>query len=94
MRLIPPRPAFPKDMTAIESAVMQQHFAYWSRLADQGTAVVYGPVDDPKGAWGLAVVRVADEDESRTLQANDPAIQSGLGFRYDVSPMTHALSGK
>lgn len=90
-RLNPPRPTFPKDMTAQEGAVMQEHFAYWAKLSGEGTAVVYGPVDDPKGTWGVAVVRVADDAAGWALAAGDPAIRSGLGFRYDVSPMPQAL---
>jgi uncharacterized protein YndB with AHSA1/START domain/uncharacterized protein YciI len=90
-RLNPPRVTFPNDMTAAEGAVMQEHFAYWARLSQEGTAVVYGPVSDPKGTWGVAVVRVADEEARRALEAGDPAIRSGLGFHYDVSPMPQAL---
>lgn len=89
--LQPPRPTFSKDMTAEEGAVMQEHFAYWAKLSQEGTAVVYGPVDDPKGAWGLAVVRVTDEAAVHALQASDPAIKSHKGFHYDVSPMAQAL---
>lgn len=29
-KLLPPRPAFPMDMTDAEGAIMQEHFAYWS----------------------------------------------------------------
>ncbi|SDN77391.1 SRPBCC domain-containing protein [Afipia sp. GAS231] len=92
-RLNPPRPAFPKDATAQELAVMQEHFAHWTKLSQAGTAIVYGPVDDPKGTWGVAIVRVADEGAARALAAGDPAIRSGLGFRYDVSAMPQALLG-
>ncbi len=90
-RLNPPRTTFPKDMTAQERDAMQAHFAYWGKLSGAGTAVVYGPVDDPAGTWGLAVVRVADEAAAKTLVENDPIIQAGLGFHYDVAPLVQAL---
>ncbi len=90
-RLNPPRPTFPMHMTAQEIAVMQEHFAYWAQLSDRGTAVAYGPVNDPKGTWGVAIVRVADEAEARSLQADDPAIRADIGFAYDVFPMPQVL---
>jgi uncharacterized protein YciI len=43
-------------MSEEEQAVMGHHIAYWQQLAERGTALVLGPVSDPAGAWGLAVV--------------------------------------
>ena len=93
LRLNPPRPTFPENMNAMERAVMQEHSAYWAEFLKQGTAVVYGPVEDSKGTWGVAIVRVLDEQASLALAADDPAIRSGLGFRYDISPMPRAFVG-
>ncbi|MGH9482075.1 MAG: YciI family protein, partial [Terriglobales bacterium] len=76
-RLLSPRPTFPADMTAEEGAAMQRHGAFWARLTRDGKVVVVGPVLDPAGPWGLAVVRVADESAARELEAADPIIQSG-----------------
>lgn len=90
-RLLAPRPTFPKDMTTEEAAVMQEHFQYWTTHSQSGTAIVYGPGDDPKGVWGLAVVRVADEDAVRALEAGDPAIRARRGFHYEIFPMLGAL---
>ena len=52
---------------------------------------LFGPVADPAGPWGLGVVRVAGESEMRELEANDPVILSGRGFRYEVLPMLRAI---
>lgn len=92
LRLIPPRPTFPVDMSAAEAATMQQHFAYWSGLLARGNVLVFGPVADPKGAWGVGVVRVEGEPQLAELCDNDPAIRSGVGFRYEALPMPRALS--
>ncbi|MDQ6702087.1 MAG: SRPBCC domain-containing protein [Pseudomonadota bacterium] len=51
-RLLPPRPTFAQDMTAEEAAVMREHAAYWGKHLHKGTAIVFGQVADPKGAWG------------------------------------------
>jgi uncharacterized protein YndB with AHSA1/START domain/uncharacterized protein YciI len=90
-RLLAPRPTFAFDMTADERQVMQQHALYWRALLAQGTAIVFGPVADPKGGWGLGVVRAADEAAVRVLESNDPAIKSGRGFSYEVLPMLSAV---
>jgi uncharacterized protein YndB with AHSA1/START domain len=91
-RLISPRPTFPADMTAAERAIMQQHVAYWTNHLNAGSAVVFGPVLDPKGAWGLGVVRVPDEAALRKLQADDPAVQGIPGFRYEDVPMARVIA--
>lgn len=90
-RLLPPRPSFPFDMSEEEGAIMGEHVAYWSGHIRAGRAIVFGPVADPNGAWGLGVLRVADEAAVRTVEAEDPAIRSGKGFRYEILPMLDAV---
>jgi uncharacterized protein len=91
-QLIPPRPMFAQDMTETERKVMQEHALYWKDLTDKRIAVVFGPVLDPKGVWGLAIVEAASEQEVRTLGANDPALKAGLTF--EVYPMPGAIVRK
>lgn len=86
-RLLPPRPSFPADMSEAEARTMQEHVAYWTRLADQGVALAFGPVLDPKGAWGVGLLAVDDEAQLEALRDGDPAIRAGLGFRYEILPM-------
>lgn len=93
-KLTPPRPTFPQDMTPAEREVMQAHSVYWSALANKGVAIVVGPVADPAGAWGVAVVEVADEAAARALADSDPVTTSGLAFQYDILPMLQALLRK
>jgi uncharacterized protein len=89
-KLIPPRPTFLTDMTAAEAAVMAEHAAYWTALRDQGTAVAFGPVADPAGAWGLAVVEAADEDEVERIRRADPAVRTGTAT-VEIHPMPGAV---
>ncbi len=42
---------------------------------------------DPKGSFGLGIVEVDDEAAARELMHRDPTMKSGLGFRFDISPM-------
>ena len=79
-KLVPPRPTFPADMTEAEGAIMQEHFAYWSGLIAERKAVVYGPVMDPQGGYGIAVVEVASEASAQQIAVADPAVKAGAGF--------------
>ena len=90
-KLIPPRPTFAVDMTSAERAIMREHGAYWADLARKGTAVIFGPVADPKGGWGLAVVEAESDAEVQALGANDPALKAAAGFRLETYPMLQAV---
>ena len=56
---------------------MSRHAAYWQPLIDSGQMVVFGPVLDDTGSWGLGVVEAEDEDELRTYAAGDPVVTTG-----------------
>jgi len=86
-KLIPPRPTFAEDMTEQERKVMQEHVARWKDLSDRGIAIVFGPVLDPKGVWGVAIVEVADEADARALASNDPTVKGGVGT-IEIYPMS------
>jgi uncharacterized protein YndB with AHSA1/START domain len=90
-RLLPPRPTFASDMTPDERKVMLAHGAYWREHLAKGTTIVFGPVADPKGGWGLGVVRAASEAEVRAFERQDPVILANLGFSYEVMPMLTAV---
>jgi uncharacterized protein YciI len=82
----PPRPTFATDMTAAEATVMKAHVAYWQAHLDAGRVVVFGPVADPSGTWGLAVLEVDTEDDAVALADADPTIREGV-CTYEVFPM-------
>ena len=91
VKLVSPRPTFPADMTADERTAMQAHVAYCrSKLAD-GTAIAFGPVADPAGAWGLGILAVTDEAAVRQFVDNDPVIKANLGLRYETMPMLNLM---
>jgi uncharacterized protein len=85
-RLIPPRPTFHEDMTDAEREIMGRHAEYLAELAQTGKIVVYGPVVDGTGAWGLSVFEAGSEDEVRRIVADDPAVASGMST-YEVGAM-------
>jgi uncharacterized protein YciI len=76
-RLKAPRPNFALDMTDDEREIMGRHAAHWQSYIDAGQMVVFGPVLDDTGSWGLGVVEADDEDEVRAFAARDPVVTSG-----------------
>ncbi len=86
-KLIPPRPTFPADMTEAEAKLMQEHSAYWRDLMNKGLVVIFGPVSDPKGTYGIAVVKVEDDADAHLLAMNDPTIKANIGFRFELYSM-------
>jgi uncharacterized protein YciI len=76
-RLKAPRPTFALDMTDEEREIMGRHAAYWQPLIEAGRMVVFGPVLDGTGSWGLGVVEADDEDELRQFAARDPVVTTG-----------------
>ncbi|UVF20016.1 YciI family protein [Microvirga terrae] len=90
-KLLPPRPTFPGDMTPSEAELMQKHTAYWQDLADRGIALVVGPVLDPAGIWGIAIIDAKDADAAAALTSDDPVIAGGGGFRYDIHLVPQAI---
>ena len=93
IRLIPPRPTFDKDATPDEMALMAQHFAYWKDLNDKNVCIFGGPVFDPKGVYGIIVVRAASEDEARALGNADPSVKAGVN-KIDVAEFSVAFLPK
>jgi uncharacterized protein len=76
-RLKAPRPTFALDMTEEEREIMGRHAAYWQPFIDSGQMVVFGPVLDGTGSWGLGVLEAEDEEELRAFAAGDPVVVSG-----------------
>jgi len=92
-KLIPPRPTFAQDMTDAEAKLMQEHVAYWKGLMDRGLVIVFGPVADPRGTYGVAILELEEED-AKALGMNDPTIKANAGFHYEVYPMDRAVLRK
>ena len=91
LKLNPPRATFGVDMSDKERSIMQQHVAYWATFVNNGTAIVLGPVLDPKGVFGIAVAEVESEEQLNEIIAGDPA--NGLN-KYEIYPMAGAVYKK
>ncbi len=89
-RLIPPRPTFAQDMDDHERSIMGRHVEYWQKLLSEGRVLLFGPVLDRTGSWGLGVFEAQSEDEARAIVDSDPAIKSGMA-RAELGPMVQAV---
>lgn len=85
-KLIAPRPTFAMDMNEEEKKLMQQHAIFWNDLLAKGTALIYGPVLDPRGAFGLAIIEANSKGDAQAICENDPTIKAELNT-YELYPM-------
>jgi uncharacterized protein len=83
-KLLPPRPNFAFDMSDEERSIMQRHIDYWKPYLQQDKMLIYGPVLDPSGPYGLGIIAVDTEDEMKELTANDPGAQI---CKYEIHQM-------
>ena len=92
-KLVPPRATFAQDMSAEEAAMMAQHAMYWKGRIDAGVKIfALGPVADPAGVFGMAVMETESEAAAHELARNDPAIaQVQFGFRYEMHLMPRGV---
>jgi uncharacterized protein YciI len=82
-----PGPGWEAGTDFREQPGIEDHFAFMSLLNARGVLVVGGPFMDgaPDRPVGMAVVRVASEDEADALAGQDQAVVKGL-LTYRVRP--------
>jgi uncharacterized protein YciI len=90
VKLTPHRATFAQDMTADERAVMQEHVAHWTGQMHKGNVIVFGPVLNPAGSYGVGVVAVDEEQQVRSLVDSDPAKRF---MQIDYWPMRAVYPG-
>jgi uncharacterized protein len=86
LRLIPPRPDFAMTMSDDERDLMGRHADHWASRIETGQVVVFGPVADETGSWGLCVADVDDEAGLRAFAAEDPTVLSGQ-FHFEIGTL-------
>ena len=91
MRLVPPRPIFPGSMTEQELDLMKQHVQYVTQAFDAGVVLAFGPVLDPAGAFGIALLEVDEAAEAEEFARKDPSIVGGMNT-FTLTPMKIAAS--
>jgi uncharacterized protein YciI len=88
LKLVPKRATFPQDMTEDERKIMLAHVDYWKKYMEEGIMLVFGPVMDPKGIYGVGILSVDDESQLEALAANDPAVVLNNYELYPIRAIT------
>jgi uncharacterized protein YciI len=91
IKLLPSRADFAQTMTDAERDIMQQHIIYWKKYMAEGVMLVFGPVLDPNGVYGLGIIAVDSEDQVNGLLNNDPASKIN---KYEYHPMLAVVAEK
>ena len=71
---------------------MHRHQAYWHDLLTAGHVVVYGPVADPEGVWGMGVLRAADRAQVLEIGNSDPSVIAGVNT-FEVFEIMGGVTG-
>jgi hypothetical protein len=74
-------------MTPEEALLMRAHREYWTPRVETGIVVAMGPVADPAGAYGVAIIEAASAGALEAMQAADPVVAARCGFFYENCPM-------
>jgi uncharacterized protein YciI len=90
IKLVPNRPTFAQDMTDHERGIMIEHIAYWKEYLEDGIMLVFGPVMDPAGVFGLGIIAVDNEEQAIQLMANDPTSTINTYEHYPMRAVTAA----
>ena len=87
-KLRPPRPTFISDMTSDEAQLMRAHREYWTPQVETGVVIAMGPVADPSGGYGVAIIEAASEASfARTWGAlPDDGLTLAGAVRFGESP--------
>ena len=92
LRLLPPRPSFLVDMSDKERELMGEHAAFLAGEMAAGRVLAFGPVADPKGPFGMAIVEAPSTATVETMTLADPAIRAAVGFSYEISPILKLIT--
>jgi uncharacterized protein YciI len=77
--------------TEREARIVGEHFAYLSRLTDEGTVLMAGrTLTADEGTFGIAVLVAATAADAAAIMNDDPAVAHGV-MRAELFPYRVAL---
>jgi uncharacterized protein len=80
--------------TEREAQIIGEHFAYLSRLTDEGTVLMAGrTLTADEHTFGIAVLVAATTAAASAIMSNDPAVKQGV-MRAELFPYRVALWSK
>lgn len=80
--------------TPEEQRIIGDHFAYYSKLIDDGDAFLVGRTQESTPeTMGLAIIRAESAEAARSMASNDPAVAESV-MSCEVRPYRIALLSK
>jgi uncharacterized protein YciI len=77
--------------TEREAQILAEHFAYLSKLTEEGTVLMAGrTINADEHTFGIAVLVAATTPEASAIMSNDPAVKHGV-MRAELFPYRVAL---
>jgi uncharacterized protein YciI len=91
-RVQPARPAMLSEgPTAVEAAVVREHFAYLKRLSEDGIVILSGRTQTTDAnSFGIVIFNADSDEAAEAIAENDPAVRDGV-MRAEVFPYRIAL---
>jgi uncharacterized protein len=91
-RIQPTRPAMlTEGLTEREDAIIGEHFAYLSRLVDDGRVFMAGrTLETDERSFGIVVFHAETPEDAAALMQGDPAVRHGV-MRAELFPYRIAL---
>jgi uncharacterized protein YciI len=87
----PYRHGFFDSPTAHETAVMEEHYQYLQKGAEDGTVLLAGPCTDE--TFGVVVFRASDEAAANAFMFNDPSVKQNI-MVAELHPMRVSIKGQ
>jgi uncharacterized protein YciI len=77
--------------TGEETAIMDEHFDYLKRAAEEGTVVLAGPCTDD--TFGLVVFKVENDQAANAFMFADPSVKKNV-MVAELHPMRISIRGQ
>jgi uncharacterized protein YciI len=87
----PYRHGFFAEPTPEEETVLEEHFQYLNRAAEEGTVLLAGPCTDD--TFGLVVFRAENDEAANAFMFNDPTVKKNV-MVAELHPMRVSIRGK
>jgi len=82
---------FFEQPTALEAAVMEEHFQYLKQASETGRIILAGPCLD--NTFGIVVFHAENDTAAQAFMFNDPSVLKNM-MMAELHPMRISLQGQ
>jgi uncharacterized protein len=87
----PFRDGFFTEPTPQEQAILDEHFDYLKKAAEEGIVLLAGPCTDE--TFGLVVFRAEDDEAANAFMFADPTVKKNI-MLAELHPLNISIRGK